>query len=130
MEKSSAIKNFEELLCWQKAREVRIFIMNLVNKFPGEERFSLKDNIKRAARSVTNNIAEGYGRFHFQENIQFCRISRGSLYETIDHLMIAHEEEYINASEFEQGKRLITDAITILNGYISYLARAKAKTPK
>lgn len=86
-----SISSFEELLCWQKAKEVRLFTMDITKKFPAEEKFSLKDNMKRAARSATNNIVEGFGRYHYQENIQFCRISRGSLYETMDHLMIAYE---------------------------------------
>jgi len=83
--------------------------------------------MKRSARSVTNNIAEGFVRYHYQENIQFCRVSRGSLHETLDHLMIALEEGYINIEKYEEGKKLILDAIAILNGYINYLERAKGR---
>jgi four helix bundle protein len=101
--------------------------MKVSKRFPGEEKYSLTDNIKRSARSVTNNIAEGYGRFHYQENMQFCRVSRGSLHETLDHLMIALEEEYIDQEKYEEGKKLILDAIAILNGYINYLERAKGR---
>ena len=75
-----SFKSFEELECWQACREVRKFISNLVKAYPKEEKFALVDDMKRAARSTTHNIAEGFGRFHFQENIQFCRQSRGSLY--------------------------------------------------
>jgi four helix bundle protein len=88
----------------------------------------LKDQIIRCLRSVTNNIAEGYGRFNFQENIQFCRISRGSLYEIIDHLIIAVEEGYLQQAEFEIKKEHIIKCITILNGYIKYLKGAKTTT--
>ena len=123
----NSIRSFEDLECWKKAREVRLFVMNVSKKFPGEEKFSLTDNIKRSARSVTNNIAEGFGRFHYQENIQFCRVSRGSLHETLDHLMIALEEEYINNEQYIEGKKLILDAVAILNGYINYLERAKGR---
>jgi len=52
--------------------------------------------MRRASRSVNHNIAEGYGRFPFQENIQFCRIARGSLFETLDHGIIALDEGYIS----------------------------------
>ena len=79
----------------------------------------------RCLRSVTNNIAEGYGRFNYQENIQFCRISRGSLYETIDHLIIAEEENYISADELTNRKVQINKCLAILNGYINYLKKAK-----
>lgn len=126
----NVIRSFEELDCWKKAREVRLFVMKVSKKFPNEEKFALTDNIKRSARSVTNNIAEGYGRYHYQENMQFCRVSRGSLHETLDHLMIAFEEEYINQDVYEEGKSLILATITILNGYINYLERAKSRKNK
>lgn len=80
--------------------------------------------MRRASRSVTHNIAEGYGRFHFKENIQFCRISRGSLYELIDQLLTAQDEGYINKVYFEEQKLKIVECITILNGYINYLKNA------
>ncbi len=124
---ANIIRSFEDLECWKKAREVRLFVMEVSKKFPGEEKYSLTDNIKRSARSVTNNIAEGYGRYHYQENMQFCRISRGSLHETLDHLIIALEEKYIDQENYEEGKKIILNAIAILNGYINYLERAKGR---
>ena len=72
---------FETLDVWRKGRELRIVIRNLTITFPREEKYRLADQMIRASRSVTNNIAEGYGRFHYQENIQYCRQARGSLYE-------------------------------------------------
>jgi len=92
---------------------------------PKQEEYKLKDQLTRCLRSVTINIAEGYGRFHYQENIQFCRISRGSLYETIDHLLIAVEENYIDKIEFEIKKTQILKCIALVNGYINYLNKAK-----
>ena len=67
MEKES-FKSFEDLECWKACREVRRFITQLVEKYPKDERFAIVDNMKRAARSTTHNLAEGFGRFHFQEN--------------------------------------------------------------
>ena len=81
--------------------------------------------MKRAARSTTHNVAEGYGRFHFQENIQFCRISRGSLYELIDQLITSLDEGHITDGEYERGRKLINGALVLLNGYIRYLNKAK-----
>ena len=81
--------------------------------------------MKRAARSTTHNIAEGFGRFHFQENIQFCRHSRGSLYELIDQLITANDDGYINSEKLKKGRELISKALAILNGYINYLKRRK-----
>jgi four helix bundle protein len=82
-----SLKSFEDLECWKACTEVRRFVTALVEKFPKDEKFALVDDMKRAARSITHNVAEGFGRFHFQENIQFCRHSRGSLCELIDQLI-------------------------------------------
>ena len=79
----------------------------------------------RASRSSTACIAEGYGRFHYQETIQFCRQARGSLYELIDHLDVALESGYIDD---QQAGRLISntkEAIRLINGYIKYLKERK-----
>lgn len=84
------------------------------------------DDMKRAARSTTHNISEGFGRFHFQENVQFCRISRGSLYELIDQLITSLDDEYITREEYEEGRELISKALPILNGYINYLSKRKS----
>jgi four helix bundle protein len=79
----------------------------------------------RASRSSTANIAEGYGRFHFQENIQFCRQARGSLYELIDHVLVAEECEYIDNALAEGLIDEIKTSIIVLNGYIKYLKTRK-----
>lgn len=97
----------------------------MVNKYPKEEKFALADDMKRAARSTTHNIAEGFGRFHYQENVQFCRISRGSLYELIDQLITSVDDGYITKEEYEKGRALISKALALLNGYIRYLSRSK-----
>jgi len=121
----SDIRSFEDLECWKIGVEIRKLSMQLVRKLPPEEKYDLGSQLKRAARSITANIAEGYGRFHFQENIQFCRISRGSAYETIDHLLVATEESYITQKEMGAAKELINTFLKVLNGYINYLSNAK-----
>ncbi|WP_338226965.1 four helix bundle protein [Algoriphagus taiwanensis] len=85
--------------------------------------------IRKSSRSITNNIAEGYGRFFFQENIQFCRISRGSLSETLDHMIVAFDEEYISDLELESFRVLHNDCLKLLNGYINYLQKVKSGSP-
>ena len=74
------IATFEDLDVWKYSVEIRQKISRLVKSFPTEEKFRLADQMIRASRSVTANVAEGFGRFHFQESIQFCRQARGSLY--------------------------------------------------
>lgn len=78
-------------------------------------------NMLRAARSTTRNIAEGFGRFHFKENIQFCRISRGSLFEIKDDLLSCVDEKFVGSQDIVEGLQLIDQAIHSLNGYVKYL---------
>jgi len=119
--------DFRDLDVWKKCRDIRIMIWKLCKRFPAEEKFRLADQMIRASRSSTANIAEGYGRFHFQENIQFCRQSRGSLFELIDHVLVAEECEYIDSEEKEELIEHIISAIRLLNGYIKYLKTRKDK---
>ncbi len=85
----------------------------------------MQDQIIRASRSIANNIAEGYGRFHFKENIKFCRISRGSIYGCIDHLYCCLDENLIESPIFENLKIECTGCLQILNGYIRYLNKVR-----
>jgi len=81
----SSLKSFEDLECWKAARELRIFVaQHIIPKFSVDEKYALTSQLRRSSRSVSDNIAEGYGRFHYQENIQFCRIARGSLCESLN----------------------------------------------
>lgn len=120
-----SIQSFTDLEVWKKARLLRKSISNLTDKFPVDEKFKLTDQIKRSSRSITANIAEGYGRFHYQENIQFCRVARGSLTETLDHLIVAYDEGYIDEHTLKEFESQLTEVKKILNGYIKYLAKAK-----
>lgn len=120
---NGVLRSFEELGCWKEAQNLRQLLKAVLKKLPKSEDYLLKDQIIRASRSVTNNIAEGYGRYHFKENIQFCRISRGSLHEILDHLIIMKEEGYCTEQEFEELKGKVLLVIKILNGYIQYLAK-------
>ena len=123
--KKDSFKSFEDLDCWKASTEVRRFITELVKQYPKEEKFAIIDDMKRAARSTTHNVAEGFGRFHYQENIQFCRHSRGSLHELIDQLITSLDEGHITKEQYEEGRELIKRALALLNGYINYLSRQK-----
>jgi four helix bundle protein len=81
------MNNFEELEVWRMCRKFRNDLSILVKAFPMEERYRIIDQLLRSSRSITTNIAEGYGRFNYQENIRFCRQARGSLSEALDHLL-------------------------------------------
>jgi len=124
-EKQKDKRSFEELECWKACTKVRQFISKLVKSYPKDEKYRIVDDMIRASRSTTHNIAEGFGRFHYQENIQFCRVSRGSLYELKDQLICSLDEGFIKAYEYQEGMELIDKAIPLVNGYINYLGKRK-----
>lgn len=125
---ATAIRSFEDLDCWKACREVRQFAARIARSLPADERFRLTDQMLRSARSTTANIAEGYGRFHYQENLQFCRQARGSLYETLEHVMAGHDEGLIAEGDLLRFRQMFDRAVGILNGYIYYLDRAARAT--
>ena len=120
------MRTFKDLEVWKKCRQLRQEIWNLVKTFPAEEKYRLSDQLIRSSRSPSAQIAEGYGRYHFQENIQFCRIARGSLYEIIDHLSVSLDSEYISIEKHNSLEELSYECIRLLNGYINYLIKAKS----
>ena len=118
-------KSFEDLEVYKAAREFRKKIYKLIRGLPLAEKYNLGDQMRRAALSLTNNIAEGHGRYHFQENIQFCRISRGSLMELIDDLNTCIDEKYFPHDSLGELKAEGHTVNKMLNGYIAYLKRRK-----
>jgi four helix bundle protein len=122
------LKSFEDLKCWQACRNLRVFVkQEIVTQLPTEEKFRLIDQIIRSSRSSTANIAEGYGRFHYLDNAKFCSNARGSCWETLDHLITANDDNLINNDLLEQGRSKVSEAIKILNGYITYLQKSSKK---
>ena len=119
------INHFTDIEAWKLARKLRMEIYANIKVLPSEERFDLASQMRRAAVSCTANIAEGYGRFHFQENVQYCRQSRGSMYETQDHLITCLDNGYITKEKYEAAWSISKDAIKVLDGYIRYLNRQK-----
>jgi four helix bundle protein len=119
------MRTFKDLEVWKKCRQLRQEICIMVKSFPVEEKYRLSDQMIRSSRSPSTQIAEGYGRFHFQENVQFCRIARGSLYEVLDHLSVCLDSEYISPEKHDAIENLTYECIRLLNGYINYLIKSK-----
>ena len=118
-------KDFTELEVWKKSRLLGISIFKICDKFPKEEKYRLVDQLIRSSRSISANLAEGHGRYHFQENIQFCRIARGSTSETLNHLVCSKDCNLINDEEFLILKKQIIEIRKMLNGYINHLKKQK-----
>lgn len=122
---NAGIYNFEDLDVYRSAREFRKKIFGLIKHLPSEEKFNLASQMRRAATSLTNNIAEGHGRYHYQENIQFLRQARGSLQELLDDLNICLDEKYLSEKELQKNKEEGFNLIHRINGYIAYLRKRK-----
>jgi four helix bundle protein len=121
----SEFRTFRDLECWRACRDLRVFVAKqILPALPRDEKYRLGDQMIRAARSTTANIAEGYGRYHYLDNAKFCCNARGSAYETLDHLITAHDEGMMSDEFFRKGEGLVEQAVKLLNGYVAYLQRA------
>ena len=110
---------------YKSAREFRKKVYRLVRPLPPEEKYALAIQMRRAAVSVSNNIAEGHGRWHYQQNIRFCRIARGSVDELIDDFNTCQDERYGDAALVGELKAEAYDLIRKINGYLAYLRNIK-----
>lgn len=117
--------SFTELETWKQARKIRIIASRLARTFPAEEKFRLGDQLIRCSRSIGNNIAEGHGRFHYQDNVRFCVIARGSLSETLDQMIIAKDEDFITEDIFNSFQAEYDQCLKLLNGYIQFIKKKK-----
>src|SRR5260221_1251516 len=102
----ATLTSFEELDCYKACREFRVQVARFCRTLPTVEEYRLKDQLLRSARSITANIAEGFGRHHHQENLQYCRQARGSLAECLDHLNTALDERFIDTIAYEGLRRV------------------------
>lgn len=125
----ATIKNFEELVIWQKAQDLAILVYKICisNEYIAKD-FSFKDQIKRAAFSISNNIAEGFEYNNNSDFIRFLKYSKGSCGEVKNCLLFAKRMNFINEDE---AKELIEKANEIsfkIGSLISYL-KTKVKKP-
>jgi four helix bundle protein len=125
MDGTTKYQSFTDLNVWKEARAFQLFIFNLSKTFPSEEKYKLADQIIRASRSITANIAEGHGRFHFQEQIQFCRQARGSLSEVLNHIYTAFDCNYISREQVADIEYKCEVLLKLINGYLFFLKNQK-----
>jgi four helix bundle protein len=113
--------SFMDLDVWKKSRILRNRIAELVKSFPPEEKYRLTDQIIRSSRSIGNNIAEGHGRFHYLDAAKFLTNARGSASETIDHIVVALDSNFIDENTYQSLKYDCEEITKMLNGYTNYL---------
>lgn len=102
MESSKKISSFTDLYVWQEAHKLVLMMYRETKSFPKEELYSLTDQIKRAAMSITNNIAEGFGRKTYKDKAYFYYLAFGSISELQNQLLIARDLKYISSAKFEE----------------------------
>lgn len=119
--------NFRKLICYQKGRQLVTEIYKIVKTFPSEEKYALGDQLRRAAVSVTSNIAEGSGRQSFKDQAHFIELSYGSLMEVMSQLDIALDLGFIDQEAHKAMECLIDEEARILSGYRSSLLEKASK---
>src|SRR5438552_18552943 len=124
-DQTKSYRTFEDLEVYQIAREFRKAMYCIAKQLPETEKFGLASQIRRAAVSLTNNIAEGHGRFHFLDQIKFMLQARGFLEELMDDLNVCEDENYLPASEIAKFKEQGWSVLKLLNGYLHWLRERK-----
>ena len=114
--------NFEDLDCWKACYDLKLYVKKeILTNLPKTERFELYSQLLRAARSGTANIAEGWGRYHYKENVKFLLNARGSVAEILDHGIEAKDCDYISDEVLKTLRNKVESCLRLINGYIKYL---------
>ena len=114
-------RDFEELDVYQRAREFRNAVYELTRILPSDEKFGLVSQMRRAAVSVTNNIAEGHGTYTFKQNIAYLHRSRGSVYEIRDDLNVCEDQRYAIPDQLQPLREMAVRLTMLMDGYVRYL---------
>jgi len=115
------MKNFHDLMVWQRAHDFVLKLYRSTKAFPREEVYGLTSQIRRAAVSVPSNIAEGCGRQGDRELARFCQIAMGLASEAEYQLLLAHDLGYLESNEYKQLNQQLIEVKRMLNGFIKKL---------
>ena len=126
----ATITKFEDIEAWQKGRSLKQSLYSYSKRGEFAKDFALRDQIRRAAKSVTANIAEGFERGGNREFLQFLSSSKGSCGEVQDHLYTARDEHYVTQAEFEQLYSQAAEVGRLIGGFMSYLQRTEIRGAK
>ena len=118
-------RTVEDLEVYKKARQFRKSMYGVTRELPDFEKYELSSQIRRASVSLTNNIAEGHGRYHYLEQLKFLFQARGSLQELIDDLNVCEDEQYLPKSEVFDLKNQAKEVQRLISGYARYLRDRK-----
>ena len=118
-----ATQSFEQLLVWQKGHQYVLSIYRITQLFPREEIFGLVNQMRRAAASITANIAEGYAKISPKDKLRFYNISQGSLEETRNFVILSKDLGYITAEEKGCLEEQASEVSRLLNAYCTALIK-------
>ena len=114
-------RGFEDLDCFQLAVDVVVNAQEFARRLPPDEKYDMARQVRRSSKSITANIGEGYGRYHYLDSLKFYSNARGSLNETLGHFINARALDYIDQAYFEQLYGLARRAEKALNGFMSHV---------
>jgi four helix bundle protein len=121
-----SVSGLEKLDVWCRARDFAVRVnKEALPLLPSEEKWSLNQQLRRSSQSIPANIAEGHGRFYFQDNVRFCYIARGSLEETLSHIVYAYKVGYLSETLYKSFTADGEDLNRLINGYIGFLKKSK-----
>ena len=115
---------YRDLVLWQKAHQLVLFVYRLSRGFPPDERFALVSQVRRSASSIAANIVEGHARHNTNVFLNHLSVARGSLEETKYHLLVARDLGYLSGSEYEKIDQLANEVGRLLHAFQQSL-RAK-----
>ena len=107
---------YRNLVAYEKAREVVRRVYHVTKSFPKDEVFALSSQMRRAAVSITSNIAEGMTRYSIKDKVHFLEIAYGSLMEVMSQMEVAEDQKYITTAEFQNFEVLVADVARLISG--------------
>ena len=122
---SKKIESFEQLIVWQQSQDLAVDIYNLTKKFPDDELFAITNQLRRAASSISANIAEGFGRQTQKDKLHFYIMAYGSLLEVKNFLYLSNKLSYLSTLDLEKLLQKCTDCQKLINGSKKSLAGGK-----
>jgi len=120
------ITTFEDLAARQSSRELGLFVYRKTQQFPKDELFALTSQLRRAAVSITSNIAEGFSRNSKADRVHFYTMARGSLTEVQSQMIFSHDLEYITAEDYYDFRARSITTHKLITGLINATKRSSS----
>ncbi|MEK7101632.1 MAG: four helix bundle protein [Patescibacteria group bacterium] len=121
MGEENRIRSFKDLEAWKRGHALVLSIYRITKRYPRDEQFGITNQLRRAAVSVTSNIAEGFSRQTSKEKAQFYAIAKGSLTEIENQLLVSRDVHYVSIEDFERVETEIEQTSRLITGLLKYV---------